>query len=83
MAIAKKPSGNQAEVEKFIRGGGAPAVPAATPATDEKEKRTAVITRFPPALLDRIDKAAKRRGVSRAAWMTFTLSRALDEEEVP
>ncbi len=54
--------------------------PTAAPA-EEKEGRKAVILRLPPELVDAIDKAAKRRGVSRAAWMTFTLSRALDEEE--
>ncbi len=81
MAIAKKPPSNQAQIENFIRGG-APAAPAPAAASpEEKEGRKAVILRLPPALLERIDKAAKRRGVSRAAWMTFTLSRALDEEE--
>jgi hypothetical protein len=28
-----------------------------------------------------VDRAARRRGVSRSAWVAFTLSKALDEEE--
>jgi hypothetical protein len=29
----------------------------------------------------RVDRAARRGGVSRSAWVAFTLSTALDEEE--
>jgi len=28
-----------------------------------------------------VDRAARRRGVSRSAWVAFTLSKTLDEEE--
>ena len=35
---------------------------------------------FDTALLAR-DRAAKRRGVNRSAWVAFTLSEALDDEE--
>ena len=38
------------------------------------------MVRFDPALLARVDRAAKRRGVSRSAWIQFTLSKALDDE---
>jgi hypothetical protein len=31
--------------------------------------------------LARVDRAAKRRGVSRSAWVAFTLSKALDDDE--
>jgi hypothetical protein len=27
------------------------------------------------------DRAARRRGVSRSAWVAFTLSKALDDDE--
>ena len=37
--------------------------------------------RFDAGLLARVDRAAKRRGVSRSAWVAFTLSKALDDEE--
>jgi hypothetical protein len=32
-------------------------------------------------LLQRIDAAAKHRGISRSSWIQFTLSRALDQGE--
>jgi hypothetical protein len=34
-------------------------------------------------LLARVDRAAKRRGISRSAWVAFTLSKALDTEDQP
>jgi metal-responsive CopG/Arc/MetJ family transcriptional regulator len=37
--------------------------------------------RFDRTLLARVDRAAKRRGISRSAWIQYTVSRALDEEE--
>jgi hypothetical protein len=37
--------------------------------------------RFDAAVLAHVDRAARRRGVSRSAWVAFTLSKALDEEE--
>jgi predicted HicB family RNase H-like nuclease len=39
------------------------------------------MVRFDPALLQRVNEAAKHRGVSRSAWIQFTLSRALDQGE--
>jgi hypothetical protein len=36
--------------------------------------------RFDADLLARIDVAAKRRGVSRSAWILYNLSRALEGE---
>ena len=36
--------------------------------------------RFDAELLARVDKAARRRGISRSAWVAFTLSKALDDE---
>jgi hypothetical protein len=38
-----------------------------------------VLIRFDPRLLERVDTAAKRRGISRSAWIQFTVSRALDQ----
>jgi hypothetical protein len=32
------------------------------------------------ALLKKMDTAAKKRGVSRSAWIQYTLSEALEEE---
>lgn len=39
------------------------------------------MVRFDVALLARVDRAAKRRGASRSAWVAFTRSSALDDEE--
>jgi predicted HicB family RNase H-like nuclease len=37
--------------------------------------------RFDRELLGRVDVAAKRRGISRNAWVQYTISRALDTGE--
>jgi hypothetical protein len=37
--------------------------------------------RFDTALRARVDRAAKRRGASRSAWVAFRLSKALDDDE--
>jgi hypothetical protein len=84
MAIAKRPVSNRADIDKFISGAGDKAVdPAGAPpkkAVPTKEpKREPVLIRIPPDLLDRIDEAAAKRGISRAAWLVSVASRALDE----
>jgi hypothetical protein len=85
MAIAKKPTGNrpasprqdaEQAAEAFISGAGK--------ASDQKKKdagRTPVTMRFDTALLEKIDEAAGRRGVSRTAWLQFIASKALDQDE--
>ena len=84
MAIARKPSGKPAQrqdhaAERFIAAAGAAPVPSPEPA-DTRRRKPAMI-RFDAALLARIDRAARRRGVSRSAWVQFVLSQALDAEE--
>lgn len=77
MAIAKKPnrqhrvSDEERAAHQFIEG-------ADRPKTEARKAPTTL--RFNRDLLARIDAAAKRRGVSRSAWIQYTLSRALDEE---
>ena len=72
MAIAKRPSIDRTDtakkVTKFITG------------VEEKPdaKRVSALIRFDRALLQRVDAAAKQRGISRAAWIQFVVSRALD-----
>ena len=80
MAIAKRPHSNrsdsaqkEAKLDEFITGGRASA--------EKSGKRVAAIVRFDPSLLQRVDAAAKKRGVSRAAWLQFVVSRALDAGE--
>lgn len=81
MTITRKPKNNQ---NASIANSDEKAVQAFISGAEKVEKETdkkAVIIRFDPELLNRIDAAAKRRGVSRVAWVQFTLSRALDQGE--
>jgi hypothetical protein len=83
MVIAKKPgrrtmNTQPADAEKaaeaFIAGaGGAP--------EQADPRKTPVMIRFDRDLLARVDAAAKRRGISRSAWVQYTVSRALDTGE--
>ena len=83
MAIAKKPhrrTNDNAQAEdaasRFIEGADkTEAVPQA------KAKKVMTTLRFDPKLLERIDAAAARRGISRAAWINYMLSQALEDEE--
>jgi predicted HicB family RNase H-like nuclease len=52
---------------------------SSTASTQPADARKApVMIRFDRELLKRVDAAAKRRGISRSAWVMYTLSRALD-----
>jgi hypothetical protein len=82
MAITKKPSRNtnviagrddEKAVQAFIAG--------SAKANEEEATKKPVLIRFDPQLLERVDTAAKRRGISRSAWVQFTVSRALDQGE--
>ena len=86
MAIAKKPKSNPSAAnpeapdvaaEKFIA---AAVVPHDGP-SQEDSKKVPIMVRFDRALLQRVDAAAKHRGISRSSWIQFTLSRALDQGE--
>jgi predicted HicB family RNase H-like nuclease len=85
MAIAKKPKRDHsaakdmtgdAAAEKFIAG-----ADASQEALQEGDKKIQTTLRFDRDLLQRIDAAAKHRGISRSSWIQFTLSRALDQGE--
>jgi hypothetical protein len=39
------------------------------------------MTQFDAAVLERVDAAAARSGISRSAWIQFVVSRALDQGE--
>jgi len=93
MAIAKKPGNRSvpdvgdAAAERFIAAA-AMSQSAVQPsdrqkpaAADSKLRRKPAMVRFDAKLLARVDAAAKRRGISRSAWIQYTLSRALDDEE--
>lgn len=88
MAIARRPSSNRSvppvanqdkAAEVFIHGAGGHARPISETALDGPRK-TPVMLRFDAGLLRRVDTAAKRRGISRSAWIAFKVSEALDAE---
>ncbi|TCZ54573.1 hypothetical protein [Roseicella aquatilis] len=86
MAIARRPNGNRAPAppaaqeraaEAFIQG----AAKAAAAEPEPGGRKTPIMLRFDATLLRRVDSAAKRRGISRSAWIAFKVSEALDAEE--
>jgi hypothetical protein len=81
MPIAKKPSRGQRASEPLSEEKAAQTfISGASKQQDDVGKKP-VMVRFDPDLLIRVDEAAKRRGVSRAAWIQYTLSKALDAGE--
>lgn len=85
MAIAKKPKSNHLETtvknaeqaaEAFISG-----VKKAAHTEEKTGLKIPIMMRFDPVVLEKVDTAAKRRGISRSAWIQFTVSRALDQGE--
>ena len=82
MAIGKKPIRRTNEVqhaekaaEAFIAGAGLAALTEPTgPEPRKPEHKVPVMIRFDRDLLRRIDEAARRRGVSRSAFISFALS---------
>jgi len=90
MAIAQRPKksppahlppGDEQErrIEAFISGTKPDAEPP--PAVEETRMKPTPV-RFDPAVLPAIDAAAKRRGLSRAAWVRFVVSQALEEGRI-
>jgi len=84
MAIAPMPgrkrrSGSEAAAAEFIEGATSPTRVIRASDSNAARKQPAMI-RFAPELLARVDQAARRRGISRSAWIAFTLSKALDDE---
>ncbi len=90
MAIARKPGSKlvpltEHAADKFIAAAGM-SPPTAEPAQEEPtpgngDRRQPAMIRFDRALLARVDRAAKRRGISRSAWIQYVVSQVLDEEE--
>ena len=80
-SLSRVPSAEEQErkIEAFIAGTEPTAKAHLEPEPDAKRAR--VMMRFDPALLQQIDAAARRRGVSRTAWLHMVASRALDQGE--
>ena len=85
MAIAKKPKSNRLAARQEIPDLAAEKFISEAQSHDEvpqeDSKKIPIMVRFDRALLQRVDSAAKHRGVSRSSWIQFTLSRALDQGE--
>lgn len=89
MAIARRPNSklmptaaldpNKA-AEAFIQGAGGTAPAPETREAADRGRKTPIMLRFDAGLLRRVDTAAKRRGISRSAWIAFKVSEALDAE---
>lgn len=81
MAIAKNPKRNTSSssadeaAQHFIAAAGKTSV------LEEPEKLVQTPVRFPPSLLQRIDVAARKRGLGRSSWIRYAASRVLDEDE--
>ncbi len=83
MAIAKKPKGDQKASNKPNTEQAAEAFISGTKEEEAKPstKKIPIMMRFDPFVLEKVDTAAKRRGISRSAWIQFVVSRALDQGE--
>jgi hypothetical protein len=79
MAITERPSRktkmSDKQAEKFIMA-------AAANKTEEEGRFIQTPIRFPPALLVRIDRAAKKRGLNRSSWLRYAATKELDIEEL-
>jgi hypothetical protein len=83
MAIAKRPQRNNApgvgihadaKAEAFIAGAGKQPI-------DSSEGKKTVILRIEPDLIQRFDRAAKRLGISRAAFIVSSAVKELERME--
>lgn len=79
MVIAKRPSRktkmSDKQAEKFIMA-------ASAKDTEDEGRFVQTPIRFPPALLARIDRAAKKRGLNRSSWLRYAATKELDIEEL-
>ena len=81
MAIAKNPKRNQSSMSEehaqaFISGAGQTAVTA-----EPEHNKKPIMIRVDPNMLDRIDRAAKRLGISRSAFIVSSTAVRLESME--
>lgn len=72
-----KADASDRKAEDFILGAGAGAAKVEAPAAPEPSK-TVVNLRVDTALLERIDAAARKLGISRTAWLHVAAAKALE-----
>lgn len=81
MAIARNPkrntqTGSDKQAEAFISGAGGP------PANGERDpNKKPTMIRIAPDMLERIDRAAKRLGISRSAFIVSSAAEKLERME--
>jgi len=89
MTIARRPSSNHPAApaadrdkaaEIFIQAAASSGVASVGDLPVGGARKTPIMLRFDAGLLRRVDTAAKRRGISRSAWIAFKVSEALDAE---
>ena len=78
MAIAKNPNRNlksnpEVAAESFISHAGQPTLEQGTP------NKTPIMIRVDPAMLTRIDRAAKRLGLSRSGFIVSSAAEKLEQ----
>ncbi|XVJ51429.1 MAG: hypothetical protein HEQ32_04875 [Vampirovibrio sp.] len=81
MAIAKRPNSNTKDTLPKTDDRAAQAFISGAGRIEEEvdSQRKPVMIRFAPDLLANVDKAAKKRGISRSAWIQFVLSQSLEK----
>lgn len=72
-----KPETSDRKAEDFIKGAGTGPAKVEEPAIPEASKAV-VNMRFDSVLLERIDAAARRLGISRTAWLHVAAAKALE-----
>lgn len=81
MAIVKNPKRNQEMVteeqaQAFITGAGKDSMTA-----EQEQNKKPIMIRVDPSMLDRIDRAAKRLGISRSAFIVSSAAVRLESME--
>jgi hypothetical protein len=81
MAIAKNPKRNppaasEEQAQAFISGAGHSVATA-----DREQNKKPIMIRVDPEMLDRIDRAAKRLGISRSAFIVSSAAVRLESME--
>ena len=72
----------EAKADAFISGAGlrtASPSPATAHAAPTPTEKVVVNMRFDPVLLKRVDASAKKRGISRTAWLHWAAAEMLGE----
>lgn len=72
MAIQRKSKSQEKDAQAFIE--------AAMPAMQKKALKKPVALRFDKSLLERIDAAARTRGISRNAWISWQCAEGLKND---